>query len=823
MAGEEQLGTGLTAGGGLPWGDWLSNLYKPRTPALASQTLPPQPPPGFQLYGQLPPFNAPQDQVNQPFGEVKPYQPPPSEAAGDLAASFLRSMGMDNYNAAAWGRGASNVLLNSPLTSVPVGAADFRHHEQTGDKTNAAISAMGVMPGGKMLGKAAGEAGSMGLQAFREGAQAFTPLGKSGVPARAAGALPPSTARASLPVETLRPADVVSSPAESLATAAKEAKTGRAPAITATTLRDKPLDEAIQIASTEQHLIPKPEGGYVGAPYNVRDTNDIANMRNSFDEAVRIGASIKGDQWYKLARELVEDIAPNDPLQQRQLAQALGLFSAQATPNTNLGFTIQARNAYQVGSPASRVRTGAQASKYNTARDTGGDIPLGKKTEIYGINLDPNQPWTTTGTNDIWHARAFGYTNPKGKPWDSALSAQHHAFLDAETVLAVKRANEMKLGGRSDWTAPEIQAASWVGRKAQGLLGKKRTPDMPSALAEAAQGYTEALPKYTAYGTAEATPGKGIGHLESVASGPAALRERFAADPRSSYAPGGRDIYHDAAGLYQRDTVPTTGVFEGPAGVEVNPGQAARPLVSYSGKSGERAWDKASEQLLRGTEAVKAYVGAQRMGAASGLVPTNKAGRSTSFQFPSGGQWTPQQVTDVQNIGAKYDVPSVVHYGDEAVLTNWEGRPKGFSARDEKALGTDLANYLKTQPGQRTEMLATSVDYGPQWEAGHGSGQVTAKLREQLNPTMIANLDASPAVRAHVAGLIERDLQFANETGSPQRADLTNARNIIVKEGLAGLFNALDAGKIALPSVAGVLAALPLLRQLSGSQAAPEG
>lgn len=51
-----------------------------------------------------------------------------------------------------------------------------------------------------------------------------------------------------------------------------------------------------------------------------------------------------------------------------------------------------------------------------------------------------------------------------------AFSTQEHRFLDHETVLAVDRANQKKLGGRSDWTAPELQAAAWIAAKGKGLL-----------------------------------------------------------------------------------------------------------------------------------------------------------------------------------------------------------------------------------------------------------------------------------------------------------------------------------------------------------------
>lgn len=633
--------------------------------------------------------------------------------------------------------------------------------------------------------------------------------------------MPPELLPAQAPVAAA-PGAAAASTGDVAAQAVAPAKGGRAPAITSVVqLRDKPLDEAIKFANTGQHLIPQPGGGFSGAPRTVQSAADLDAMRASFDEAVRQGASAGGEKWYHLGRQVVQEMAPNNPAEQAQLARLLGLTSSQATPETNLQFALQARNAYQAGTPAEIVRTGAQAQKYNTARATGTDIPLGPKTDIYGINLDPNKPWSTTGTNDIWHARAFGYTDQKGKPWDAALSPQQHSFLDAETVLAVDRANKMKLGGRSDWTAPEIQAAAWVGRKAQAVAGAGNAPD-PATLVEAAKGYKESLQKHTAYGTAEATPGVGTGHLPAVAEGSPELRAKFAADPRSSYSKDGYDVYHGATGIYQRPTLPTTGVYEGPKGLEVNPGEAARSMVSFEGESGARLPDKPSQQLMSGAEAAKAYTGAQNAGAWSMTIPTNKPGRATSFQFPTGGQWTPEQVDAIRNIGARYGVGDVVHQGDQAYLTNWGGRPGGaISPKDEATLAAEVSAKTGAGPGQRTEVAGDLIDYSKQWQQPQGSGAVTRELRKQLTPDIIANLDSSPAVRDHVRGLIERDIEYAKQTGSALRPDLQTARNIIVKEGFAGLFKALDSGKVALPAVAGLMALLPELVKQGPQQPSP--
>jgi hypothetical protein len=776
------------------------------------------------------------------------YAPPPQEEGlgtrflslwGQLAPEPWRTAG----NAAVGAVNTVKKFMDTPyspglrredVTDIPATEGGWRSSfgSQPNDPAIAAstdAAALTLAP----LGTTGPEAGTV-LTAGRRlarGRRAAAPVLEDIPPPPIGHNMPPEPT----PVET---------PAAPVA-AADQVSTGRRTMVDPSLyLRDKTLADAMGIASKEGHIIPNAEGGFVGAPYNLRSPEDLQNLRKSFDEAARLGASVGGEKWYEQGRNVVSEIAPNNPALQAQMARTLGLTSSQATPEVNLGFALQAHNAWEGGEPADLVRTTLQAEKYNRARATGEPIELGPKTEIYGINLDPNQPWTTTGTNDIWHARALGYTDAKGRPWDEALSPQQHQFMDAETVLAVKRANEEKWGGRSDWTAPEIQAAAWVGRRAQAKGDEKlaklteaqkkdetiQIPDreqtIANELAKASKGYGAALEKHTAYGTSEATPGVGTGHLPAVAEGSPELRAEYAQDPRSTYSPpgaGGYDIYHGAMGMLRRPTLPTTGIYEGPKGTEVNQGEAARILADIAqGKtSGEATWSPVAKRMITAAEAAKGYVGAQNMSAASMLFPKNKPGRLNSLQFDTGGQWSPEQIDALKAIGKDYDIPDLVHLGDKAYLSQFPKPERALSTKQEAELGDRLSQALGRDVNpQRTEVASTSTWYGDDWKAGEGSGAATRTLRKELEagPNYIAKLDASPEIRTHVLGLMQRDAEWAARTGSPVRQDLQNARDIISKEGFAGLFKALDAGKIALPSaMIGTYLGSHLLQQQNGS------
>lgn len=598
------------------------------------------------------------------------------------------------------------------------------------------------------------------------------------------------------------------------------APAARRAAITATNLRDMPLPQAIKAARTEAHVIPSPsrESAFVGAPGTIKSRADLEAMRAQIDEAARLGAEVGGEKWYDKARGAVTELTAGDPVRARLLAQELALTSPQATPETNLGFALNMHNAYEMGQPLDLVRNTRTAQAYNAARGAGTDIPLGAKTGPYAQNIDPTVPYSTVGTNDIWHARSFGYPESTIK---GGLKEQQHAFMDAETVLAVDRANRAKFGGRRDWTSPEIQAGTWVGQRAQAQAAEG-TP-IAEALAQGAKGYPEALQKYTAYGPTDPVPGLGTGHRPDIVAGtPEAAA--YGADPRSTFSPEGVDVYHQALGGYQRKTLPTTGIYESPGGpLEVSPGEAARTMVGMAGKSGARTWDPASLEMLRAAEAAKAYVNAQNMAAAVMSVPTNKAGRLGSVEFLTGGkQFTPEQVNQIRELGAKANLPDLAHLGDRAIMTNWMDTPSGAATGQALGKGGLAESLSKIIPGaqpKRTEVLSAytpEMDFAEAWRKGEGSGAVTGQLRALLSPTAIAKLDASPKIKADVLGRLERDIA-GQQGGAQVRADLQNARGIIAKEGFAGLFRALEKGTVALPAL------LPLLTPYLQQPSSPEG
>ena len=597
-----------------------------------------------------------------------------------------------------------------------------------------------------------------------------------------------------------------------------QAKTG----ITSVSLRHLPLDEALGIARSEQHIIPKGQGGFIGAPSWVKTTEDLQKMRADFDAQVAEG--LEGAPWYQKAQAGIKEMAGPDPRRQHLLSQEQALFSSQAPPDPNMGFALTAHNAYEAGKPLPLVRTGAQARSYIKGREEG-EIPLGAKTGVYAKHLDPTMENPITGTNDIWHARTFGYVDKDGKPWDSALTAQQHSFMDAETMLAVDRANAAKLGGRDNWNAGEIQAAPWVNRKTYGLMEQFGWP-YEKARSEALKSYNEAFDKYTAFGTHEATPGIGTRHLPNVPGSSFEERAAFSA-PRNWQSPEGRDVIYDALGMYQRPTIPATGVYQSAAGpLETNPAAVARPMVGIVGPTGERGMDPASRAMMTGAEGLRAYSDVQNMGAFSMPIHGQKAGVSSSVELPSRAPLTLAQIGELQRVGGEIGLPNLIDYGKSSVLTSFGDQPtvrelgKGIKARGEElsriASGREIGPM---QPPERVKLDTGMVNYEPQFARQEGTGAATHLLMRTLKdknaPAMFAKLDKDPAIRAKILERMNLDAELAARTGQPVREDVQRAREIISRDGLTGLLRALRSG-VALPAAAMVPLASALRDQSPG-------
>ena len=556
----------------------------------------------------------------------------------------------------------------------------------------AAQTGFDFLPGsGEYLsGQYAQEEAQRAAEAFRGGDILKGTAHAATVPFEIAGAVPAAGVVASIPRDIYRGAKrfttAITDPNKLI-----EMYNPRAITDPTLNLRERPLDEAIGVARTERHIKKQTDGSYVGAPAFVRSAGDIQKMRDDFDAQVFGG--VLGADWYQRAREGIRKMKGGGPRSKRarqQTADELAVFSAQADPDPNLGWQIQLNNAWAGGvSPLPMARTPEQTRKVRVSRMSGDPVKLGLKTGIYGKGINPDLEFTTTGTNDIWHGRAFGYTNADGSTFDRGFSPQEHAFLDAETVLAVDRMNQIKLGGRDDWSAPEIQAAAWVNAK-----GNSKFDEFPDKFASrndavkwASETYPDSFPKFTMQATSEQIPGKDTGQFPGLLTAPQATKEAY-----SRAAPWedeeGRDVILDELGLSVLPSKPAMGAYKNRAGqFETNDAMVQKPLVSLLDDEGGRIVDPISEDLVNIGQGIRGYFDVQNMSAAHKAIPIgsagSKAGAAGSHSIKMDRPLTEQEMVQMQKVLDPYGL-GISDTGEGITLMQFD------STRGEK-LADDLS------------------------------------------------------------------------------------------------------------------------------------
>ena len=606
-------------------------------------------------------------------------------------------------------------------------------------------------------------------------------------------------------------------------------------------LRQIDRDEAIRVARSEPHLIQDANGQYVGAPRGMTTPEQIQAMREAFDKDVEAGAV--GGDWYERAREFNREVSGNDPYRQKLIANEEALWSAQANPDTNLGFGLNARTDYEAGKYGDKYRTGQQARSYEEARramdlarsveaergmmghnqgpaltdievEPSGLSRLGKKTGIYGQHLDPTVAPATTGTNDIWHARGFGYTNQDGTLFSRALTPQEHRFLDYETMLAVDRANAANLAGRSDWTGAEIQAAPWVAGKGRALAQRGNKP-LEQGIAEAAQTYPDVAPKYTYSTPIEQIPGANTGLLPNLINADDATKAAFTA--RANWKDSnGRDALWSELGMPTRYTNDTLGAYRNSAGnVEFNPLEIGRPMSGFGlNEAGNPVANPRMAAGLSMGQAARGLLDFQEGTPWNKFITHGAGPDKTSIHVGIGRNPTREELDALMQLGQKHGLD----------LTNTEGGVGFINFKDNQtttSVGKDLkAGLLKEiksiLPDATVQRARFQGDYFDLAESGvnqlakenQGKGLATKKLFDNLSdlrdtaPDYYKRILDSESISAKARANLDRLMESG---GKGQRPDYERLLKIVGEDGLRGLLDRVTKlGYRGLPAIGGM-------------------
>jgi hypothetical protein len=560
-------------------------------------------------------------------------------------------------------------------------------------------------------------------------------------------------------------------------------------------IRGMPTDEAIESARKQYHLIKageKAEGLYVGGPRDVQSKATLNKIRRDFDEY--LAADPRGADWYDRYRRNMTEVTGGDPLQNKWMSAQEGQWSAGVDPGSEIQFALKENNASIAGMP---VKANYPAQHEAHLRALAANDPslyqLGEKTGEYAVKVNPDQllPPGATGVNDFRHARNFRYTEPSGEPQKGALGDAGHRFLDYETALAVDRANQSALGGRTDWTGEKLQAAPWVRQKALDLMSRNPALTYEEAFTRANRTIGDYFDRHTYLATHEAQPGADVvGHMTGSRDAGPLARKEFFEDPRSTWAtaPGGRDAIYAGTGIegtgnYMRvrPTVEMQGMYRRPDGtLETNPGAVARPLGTFdTGGKGEafKSASPADRALLNAGEALRAYVDAQNAGAWHKLWFGGPAKESNSLFFPREGKASLNDLFAIEAAGAKHGLPDVVDTGRGITSTRFWPPPEGGKAFDQALRKGEFTPYGEPR---RAKVDSDIIEYVEKWKEGVGSQAATKKMLEYINktPEIRAAFNNNPNIPQQALNRLERDESWAKVWGQP-REDIQNARRII--------------------------------------------
>ena len=552
-------------------------------------------------------------------------------------------------------------------------------------------------------------------------------------------------------------------------------------------------------------------GKYVGAPSHVTSPSALGSMRKDYIDSVKQG--VEGADWYDDSSKWIQGVSGNQTTKQG-VADTIAVTSQGTGVDSNLGFALKGINQRAMGAPVKTGRFPANQSPL-IEQSLGNQHPsLGPKRQPFADNLTTewNPDRAVNAVHDIWQGRAFGYVDAKGKPWDAGFSPQQHAFMDEEMATIVDTLNKDKVGGRTDWSPKNAQAAAWTGIQIKtGVLD-------PS---DAAKHYGSFADKYVANATHEQAAGAGTGHLEGLLDLPYGQRDEFQnAVPWTNTK--GQDQIYTSGGLLTEPSNSMVGAYtpQSTGILEINPAEVARPLVQSTAGS----VDDFGRAALDIGESSRAYVDVQNAGAWHKIIPNSqtKMGERNSLSIPMDTNPSPEKMSRASEIASDngmfaVDTGNGINFINDPYSTIGSSRTGTSLGKELKG---DLGNKLKAEfgtHGERYKIDSGYEDYENAWQSGSGSGKATTQFLDKLSENDAFASNIEPELMAKAAANLKRDAQWSKDYALPVREDIQTARKIFSEQGRAGLLKALKQGAI-LPAVVLAVMRPDFLQQNDDSQ-----
>ncbi len=523
-------------------------------------------------------------------------------------------------------------------------------------------------------------------------------------------------------------------------------------------------------------------GQYVGAPPGVDSPQSLGAMVNNYVKGMEEG--LPGRNFYTESSKDIYARTGQNMTESDLLAQNIATLSRANNVGGNTSMSAKAHIQAATGDP---IKTGRFPSKdsppLQAMYDAGQAEYLGHKRDPFATQLGVE--WAPErigrGVNDMHEAELMGY--PSGK----VAGATQHDFMDEVRQRAIDKANELSIGGFSDWNTGNAQAAAWTGNKI-------RRGDLSPG--DAARSYADYFPLHEANATYESVSSPVTGHLQGLLDAPFDERLRYTLDPRGSWntSASGRDIGYTSAGMLPGETAQTVGRFKESA----NPAFVARPVIgTETTADGSRVMTPGSKKSLTAVEAARAYFDAQEAGAWHRIMPAKNADAYTGAGINFGRNFT---ASDMEKIAPLFEARGY-YLGSSpngiTVMANDATKTGKDFSKEVKEILKSNKDAFKDAKVEFGTLESDYIDYG---------GAYTSKVPGSVTSEMLKRLDAAP----ETAGLLQdsqiyrdtvlarnaRDTDAAKAGYGASRKDLENARKIFAKDGWEGLRRAAAAGTV---------------------------
>jgi hypothetical protein len=380
----------------------------------------------------------------------------------------------------------------------------------------------------------------------------------------------------------------------------------------------------------------------------------------------------------------------------------------------------------------------------------------------------------------------FGATTLGARAFGMAGEALLPSVLKGATTFGLLNAGDAAVRGEDAKDIVKSALIGAAGGVALPLAGKAVQAVAP-LLAPIVNNYRGGT---TAFATHEVHPGADTGHLPGSTGAPLDERVAYASDPRATFAkaPGGRDLIYgglsfpDTGAVQVRPTNEMIGLYTPPSGVtEVNPGWAARPLVTLDQAAGTLT--KRDRDLLNAAESYRAFVSGQNMGAWHTRWAGGPAKDSNSLLIPMSGKATPERLAKLQKATRSQGLPDISDTGQGITATNFgEPLPRdiGESLRSS-TLFRDIQNALPGAKPQRVKVEASdNLDYVPAFREGDGSGAASRKMLTDVSvtPEIRAAMNNNPYIPQDALDRLALDQDWQPKWGVT-REGFQNARRIV--------------------------------------------